>query len=409
MKTPWTMAIVVTIGVLLTTTISLARSGTLWNWGSLSLDLPAEGSIEPGADDSVASAAASRDEKPEPTEGQPVAVADELEFDFGVEKNQTKDHRHVFHVRNEGDAPLRFVGYEVSCNKCTFVDLPQEELAPGEAGEIVVRWNVDTYEDHFRQSASVQTNDPAHPLLRFVIMGKVVRPLEIVPRELVLSKVQGGAREEVKARMFAFFADNLELTGHQFTDAATAKYFQIATRPLAKEDLPTGAKSGIELTLKLEPGLPLGSIQQNLQLSTNLPDAPQTDLPIKGQVTGAISMIGKGWDKERNMLEIGMVKRSVGKQAKLTLLVRGPHRDGLALEQAEQPDPDVLKITYGEPSGVKEGSTTLVPVIFDIPPGSRLVSHMGGATGQLAEVTIPTNKPELGRVKLSVKFAVVED
>lgn len=408
MKTPWTMAVVVAIGVLLTTTISLARSGTLWNWGSLSLDLPADGPIDAKIDRS-ASAANEPDEETDEPQGQPVAVAEEQEFDFGIEKNQTKDHRHVFHVRNEGAAPLRFVGYEVSCSKCTFVELGKEALAPGEEGEIVVRWNIDTYEDHFRQSASVQTNDPAHPLLRFVISGKVVRPLEIVPRELVLSKVQGGAHEEVKARLFAFFADDLQVTGHQFSDAASAKYFGVNLTPLAKDDLPAGAKSGVELTLKLEPGLPLGAIQQNLQLTTNLPDAAQADLPIKGQVTGAISIIGKGWDKERNMFDIGMVKRSVGKQAKLTLLVRGPNREGLKLDPAEQPDPDVLKITYGEPSGVKEGSTTLLPVIFEIPPGSRLVSHMGGATGKLAEVTIPTNKSELGRVKLSVRFAVVED
>ncbi|HEX5446823.1 MAG TPA: DUF1573 domain-containing protein [Pirellulales bacterium] len=408
MKTPWTMAVVVALGALLTTTISLAHSGTLWNWGSLSVDLPAEGPYEPESGRSASAAAAHGDEPP-PTDGHPLVVADELEFDFGVEKNQTNDHRHVFHVRNAGEAPLHFVGTEVSCTKCTFVDLGTEDLAPGESGEIVVRWNIDTHEDHFRQSASVQTNDPAHPLLRFVITGKVVRPLELVPRELVLSKVQGGEREEVKARLFAFFDDDLRVTGHQFSDAATAKYFDVELTPLAKEDLPLGAKSGIELTVKLEPGLPLGSIDQNLQLTTNLEDAPKANLPIRGQVTGAISMIGRGWNKDYNLFEIGMVKRSAGKRAKLTLLVRGPHREGLKLEKPEQPDPDVLKITYGEPSSVKEGSATLVPVTFEIPPGSRLVSHMGGDTGRFAEVTIPTNKPELGRVKFSVKFAVVED
>ena len=409
MKTAWTMTLVVTVGVLLTTTISLARMGTLWNWGSLSLDFPAEGELGPAP-----TGPSTADELPDEKNSAqsqvlPVAIAEETEFDFGVAKNQTNDHRHTFTVRNDGEAPLKFVGYDVSCNKCTFVDLPTEELAPGESCEIVVRWNVDTFEDHFRQSASVQTNDPFHPLLRFVISGQVVRALEIAPRELVLSNVQAGVPAAVKARLLAYFSDELRIVSHHFADAATAEYFEVETAPLADADLPPGAKSGLELTLKLQPGLPLGTIQQTLKLTTNLEDAPEAEIPIKGRVSGAVSIIGKGWDKDRNLLEIGPVRRSAGGHWKLTLVVRGPHREGLKLEPPEQTDADVLRITYGEPSAVKGGATTLIPLMFEIPPQSRLVSHMGGDTGKLAVVTIPTNKSELGRVKMLVKFAVVDD
>lgn len=409
MKAAWTMTAVVTVGVLLTTTISLARMGTLWNWGSLSLDLPAEGEIGPAPNDLDKTAAASSKKETDQPEAAPVAIAEDTEFDFGVEKNKTSDHRHTFIVRNEGDAPLKFVGYDVSCNKCTFIDLPETDLAPSDSAKIVVRWNIDTFEDHFRQSASVQTNDPKHPLLRFVISGKVVRPLEIVPRELVLNNVQAGVPAAVKGRLFAYFSDDLQILKHSFGDPATTDFYEIETSPVAEADLPSGAKSGLELTVKLRPGLPLGSIEQSLQLTTNVEESAEAEIPIKGRVIGAVSLIGKGWEKDRNMLEIGPVKRSAGGQWKLTLVVRGPHREGLELEPPEHPDPDVLKITYGEPSTVAGGATTLIPLTFEIPPQSRLVSHMGGATGKLAEVTIPTNKPELGRVKLSVRFAVVDD
>ena len=174
-----TMTIVVTIGVLLTTAISLARQGALLHWESLSLELPAEGPLT-NADDSTAPEAATDQPAQEQPSGDPVAVADELEFDFGVERNQTKDLRHVFKVRNDGVAPLRFVGYEVSCNKCTFVELPDEDIPPGETGEVVVRWNIDTYEDHFRQSASIQTNDPAHPILCMNRIARFESAIQIV-------------------------------------------------------------------------------------------------------------------------------------------------------------------------------------------------------------------------------------
>ncbi|HEV3342497.1 MAG TPA: DUF1573 domain-containing protein [Pirellulales bacterium] len=402
MKTFLTMTVVVVLGVLLTTAVSLARLGTPLTWSALSLDLPAETDYVPVERPS-----------PSPTEpgAKPIAVVDEEEFNFGNLPNKTMDNRHVFKVSNKGTAPLRFTSSSVSCTKCTFVDLPEAPIAPGETGEVVVRWNVDTFEDQFRQSVKLQTNDPDHEELRFVISGKVVRPLAFEPQMLVFSNVHVGEQSEAKVRLLAYFLDDLAVTEHKLSDAATSQYFDITMTPLAKDQLERQAKSGIDVTVTVKPGLPVGSIGQTLQLTTNVKEDPELSIPIHGEVIGAVTISHKDWDRDLKFLRIGPVRQSAGaKPAPVNLIIRGTDLTGLKLEPPETSDPVSLKVTYGEVVELKPGTVVRVPVQIEIPPGTPLVNHMGGTNdGKMAAILIPTNKPALGRVKLSVRFAVIAD
>jgi hypothetical protein len=398
MKTFLTMTVIVVLGVALTTAIALARLGTPLTFKPLTLDLPAEeseGGSTPSAPVDVGAVA----------EAQPMAVVEQDEFDFGNLRNKTMDNRHVFKVRNDGQAPLHFKGSSVSCNKCTFVDLPDAPVEPGETGEIVVRWNVETMEDHFRQSATVKTDDPEHEALRFVISGKVVRPLVIEPQKLVLSNVQVGQPAEAKVSLTAYFDDHLELLKRELTDEANARFFEITSAPLPNDKLPKGAKSGIELTVKLKPGLPVGSFSQGIRIQTNVEGEEETIIPVNGEVGGAVNIFGKDWERDLHYLNIGNVRQSQGDKRTVYVLMHG--LGSVKLDPPEVNE-DVLKVKYGEITSLKGGALVKVPVEIEIPPASPLVNHMGGK-GKLAEIVIPTDKSELGRVKLLVKFAVVAD
>lgn len=330
--------------------------------------------------------------------------------DFGAAENGTKGKKHAFKIRNDGDAPLKLIDSHVSCTKCTFVDLPEKDILPGETGEVLVRWNVDTYDETFRQSASIDTNDPQHPVLRFVIQGKVVRPFEATPHELVLSNVPNDVGAEGKVTMLAFFDDKFEVTGHRLGEANTAEFFEVTLAPLSQEDLDAKrAKRGVEATIKVKPGLPLGTFKQRVIFNTNLENMAVFEIVVSGRVVGVVSVVGKTWDRDLNAVVLGSVKQSQGTKAEVALLVKGPNQDGLAPEPPEMPDPDVLKVTYGEVKQINQGTITRIPVMIEIPPGSRLVNHMGGQQGKLAAIYVPLNKPELGKVKLLVRFAVVAD
>lgn len=69
----------------------------------------------------------------------PVIAFDETEFDFGsIEKGTTVEHKFTF--TNTGKAPLVIVDAKSSCG-CTVPEYSKNPVAPGEKGELLVKYN----------------------------------------------------------------------------------------------------------------------------------------------------------------------------------------------------------------------------------------------------------------------------
>ncbi len=69
----------------------------------------------------------------------PVISFNETEFDFGT-IDQGTNVEHVFKFTNTGEAPLVIVNAKSSCG-CTVPSFPKEPVAPGESGEMLVKFN----------------------------------------------------------------------------------------------------------------------------------------------------------------------------------------------------------------------------------------------------------------------------
>jgi hypothetical protein len=70
--------------------------------------------------------------------------------------------------------------------------------------------------------------------------------------------------------------------------------------------------------------------------------------------------------------------------------------------------PDELKVTIGEAVEMPGGNQVRIPVMVEIPPNSRPSVHMGGAEGKLGEIIFDTGHPEAKRLKVRVRFAIVD-
>ncbi|WP_310992246.1 DUF1573 domain-containing protein [Aequorivita marina] len=69
----------------------------------------------------------------------PVMTFEEEQFDFGtIDKGTNVEH--VFKFKNTGDAPLMIVNAKSSCG-CTVPEYTKEPVAPGESGEMLVKFN----------------------------------------------------------------------------------------------------------------------------------------------------------------------------------------------------------------------------------------------------------------------------
>lgn len=69
----------------------------------------------------------------------PVMTFDETEYDFGTIQ-QGEAQEHVFTFTNTGDAPLVITDAKSSCG-CTVPTFTKEPIAPGEKGEMLVKFN----------------------------------------------------------------------------------------------------------------------------------------------------------------------------------------------------------------------------------------------------------------------------
>lgn len=69
----------------------------------------------------------------------PVLSFEESEFDFGT-IDQGTNVEHVFKFTNTGEAPLVIVNAKSSCG-CTVPSYPKEPIAPGDSGEMLVKFN----------------------------------------------------------------------------------------------------------------------------------------------------------------------------------------------------------------------------------------------------------------------------
>lgn len=110
--------------------------------------------------------------QPAQTTSQDSIIFDKLEHDYGtVEKGG--DGNAVFTFTNKGQKPLVLSNVRASCG-CTIPQWPREPIAPGEQGEIKVKYNT-KLGGTFNKSITVNSS-AANSMVRLRIKGQVVEP-----------------------------------------------------------------------------------------------------------------------------------------------------------------------------------------------------------------------------------------
>ncbi len=96
----------------------------------------------------------------------PEITFEEAMFDFGT-INEGDVVTHVFKFTNTGDAPLKVLKARPSCG-CTVPSWSKDAIAPGESGEMTVKFNSNGKHGHQNKSVSLTTNTKnGREVLRF--------------------------------------------------------------------------------------------------------------------------------------------------------------------------------------------------------------------------------------------------
>jgi hypothetical protein len=294
--------------------------------------------------------------------------------------------------------------------RCTKFEIVKTDLQPGESTEVNIDWHASSVPiGPFRQSATINTNDPARPQILFTIHGDVTYSFRLVPDTIVLTGVPVNQERTGEARIYSYRPSQLEVTSHEFTDAATADRFDVHIQPLAEAQVKEekNAQSGVLVSATVKPGLPVGSFRQKIQLKLNLADEPKVDLGIEGTIVSDVLLVGRGWDGDHGLLSFPTVNRTDGAKADLFILAQGDHRKEVR-PKVQQVSPEFLKVTVGEPVELPGGTQVRIPLTVEIPRDLPPQAHMGGVEGKLGEIVLSTGHPEAKELKLRVRFTIVE-
>jgi hypothetical protein len=330
------------------------------------------------------------------------------EFDFGsMERESFKSH--VFTIRNDGQKLLILEKGESSC-RCTTFEVAKTHLQPGESAEVKIEWQARNWAPpQFRQSATVNTNDPANPQISFSIVGKVTSSHKVVPDSVVFTDAAVNQPHTAEVKIYSFRPGKLELVGApEFSNSELADKMEVHAEPMSEEMLheEADAQSGLLVTITVKPGLPLGPFRQKIDLRLNVDDNPVSTISVEGTVISDIVVVGgRYWDKDNDVIRFDTLNAREGASTKLFILASGPYRDQVK-PKLKSVSPEFLKVTVGEPAAIEGSEQVRVPLSIEIPPDAPPGNHMGGKGGKLGEIVLETGHPEAATMKIPVRFAI---
>jgi hypothetical protein len=333
----------------------------------------------------------------------PRVQVDEPRFNFGsMQRGTSKSHRFI--VKNVGTAPLTLRVGQTTC-KCTLGEVSDDAIPPGGSTEVLLEWKAVTDRGPFQQSATLITNDPLASTVDLSIEGHVTEPTNISPPEFLFDKIGAGESKSAEVIVMAMLEDELTVSEAKISDSATSDHFEIQIEPVEKDQLPDpAAKQGVRITVTARPGLPIGRLSQWLSLRTNLADAEELEIPLVGRVAGEISVHGIDWNEEAGVLSLGKVKSSEGRQGRVNIVIRGSGAADVKLE-VKSSDPAELKTSIAAPKKITD-ELVHVPVVIEVPAGTRPMVRLGTAQGEEGRVVIRTTHPTIKELVLGVRFAV---
>lgn len=328
-----------------------------------------------------------------------LTVENGREYEFGVmEVNERLQH--TFMVRNDGDVPLTLELIRTTC-KCAIGELPAGAIAPGEVGEVTLDWIAKDYQREFRQSATIETNDPSNQMLILSIFGRVVQSVIVYPEVLTLGDSTANDDRTATLSLHAYKDPALEIESYDWIASDFAEYLDVDWEPAESRD---GAMCAYNVNVRLKSGMPHGQFKETLLLKlSSTPD--RIEIPVSGRIVSDISIVGRSFSERTGVLRLGVVPKDRGATAGLLLLVKGPHREQVEFSKAQTDPEHGLDVTIGEPT--VWDTVVKYPIEIIVPPGSDLVQRLNSEQNP-GKILLDTTHPTIKQIELQVSYAVIE-
>ncbi len=326
------------------------------------------------------------------------------EFDFGS-MDVGEKLKHTFTIRNMGTVPLAIKLVRTTC-KCAVGELTSDLIQPGDSGDVTLEWRALEYQTEYRQSATIQSNDPSNEIVNLSVIGRVVEAVRALPQSLILGDATSSDSRTASLTVYAFRDPTMEIERFEWVASELSDQFDVTWQTSSSEtvaEMP-GAKSACDLTVQLKPGIPYGSFHETLRLY--LTSAPGTlEVPVRGRIVSDIAVAGAGYSERQGVAELGLVKQDEGATLPLLVLVKGPHRNEVTLQKLKTDPAEDLDVEIGEPTVYP--TVVKFPIKVIVPKHAPLVQRRA-STDNAGRILLKTTHPTIGEINFLVSFAVVE-
>lgn len=170
---------------------------------------------------------------------------------------------HAFELRNRGNADLVV---EEASSELLAVEGFDRVIPAGGSGRVRVALDTSGVYGVGKLAVRVRTNDPAAPEIMLGLDGRVVKPLEVEPRDRIYFFKPGEERRE----LVRYGGRPVAVTGL----SCDSPHFRPSWKPLSP-----GAR--YELTLVLDPATPAGKHEATVTVTTDHPDFPELRIPVR--------------------------------------------------------------------------------------------------------------------------------
>lgn len=322
--------------------------------------------------------------------GGPKIAFASLAHDFGTVTEGDK-LRHVFVLRNPGNAPLLISGAHASCG-CTVAALKSKSIAPGGTGEIDATFDTHNRVGPSRTTITVDSNAAGQANVMLTLTANVERLLALESGYLRVATEYGVPH-----------AEKVWLTG-KLLNAATPKVLKLESQRRAdspvdvdkdpilnalsvhpiEEQAGGAVKKGLELALK---GDKVTSGSGKVTLATGLPKPENLELNLTWAVTSTLQVepdslrFDAGQQGQERVLRVGSKKPNF--RLLRVRVLDGPF--SAAIERPESSAVFKVKVTWKGSTPGKHGETGVGKL--------QLISNDPAEPKKLVELKLPNLPP----------------
>ncbi|MCO6046740.1 DUF1573 domain-containing protein [Aeoliella sp. ICT_H6.2] len=329
---------------------------------------------------------------------------DAVQYDFGSMQRGTS-RKHSFKVTNKGTKPLTVQVVSTTC-KCTAGDMAKNPIPPGETEDLTLTWVAKVNAGTFRQTATLETNDPRARRVELTVEGMVNNVSTVEPNQWFFDKLRAEDQRTESLYVMSFEDEDLEIESANIENPEDEGKYNIEVVEVPHDELPDAkAKAGYRVDVTPLGKLPLGPIHDWVMLHTNIKEAEELRVPIMGTVVGDIELRGPAaYNDVTGSVHFGDVQSEEGAEVKLFLNVGGEHAADTKFEVAEL-DPEYLEVELGEPRKLRD-DLYHVPLTLRLPPGLPPAIRNGTGQGEGGSVVLKTNHPTSPEISFGVRFVI---